>query len=88
MKKKNNNPELPKLFGCCVCGSKNIKYASFSDDEEDEDDEDSGLEKYKAGDEIGVVFGEHITGCYSWDDVVVPLECDNGHTFYCAKNND
>lgn len=37
---------------------------------------------YTPGTDIGVVYGEDITGSYSWDDIVKPIECDKGHVFY------
>ena len=62
-----------KLECCCVCGDKTLKF------------HDPDLEDYPIGETIGVVYGEHLTGSYSWDDIVKPIECSKGHVFYVPE---
>jgi hypothetical protein len=55
---------------CCFCASKKLK------------PHDPDFEGYTPGVPMGVVYGEEITGGYSWDDTVIPIECENSHVFY------
>ncbi len=59
-----------KVQCCCICGSTTLK------------PHDPELEGYEPGTEIGIVYGEELTGSYSWDALVYPIECDKGHIFY------
>ena len=71
-KRKTRMPKKPRGIRCCPkCMSTKLSYhdPGFGPD-------------YKPGTDIGVVYGEHITGCFSWDDAVKPIKCDKGHIFY------
>lgn len=72
MGKKKKTPSDFGVKCCPECGTDKIKF------------NDPDLEGYVLGTDIGVVYGEELTGSYSWDDNVIPYVCEKGHVFYVS----